>query len=404
MRRTTVILLFASIFTAELGWAGISPLLPSYQARYGVTDVAAGLIVAVASVGILAVSLPAGGLTNRFAVRSLTLWSLAALTAGNLIVGLSASYPILLAGRAVFGVGLGTMWVTGTAWLHDAAGGAGPRALALTTSVVGIASLVGPSLTGWLGERYSLGTAFVLLGLLTGTMFVGLAVLPSATGRVAGSGPPLREMLRAARADRLMLTSLVLTLAVALMWMSAELLVPLRLAERGFTASRIGFAFSAASVVFVGASAVASARAERYATTRVATAWTLVYATCVLIAVAGVGTVPTVAFLAAMGLTTGVLVALTYPLGAAGAAGGGFNVAVVGALINVVWAGSGLVGPVVGGLAAERADDRVWFAGLAVCAFAAAAWIARRRAPVTERDARSRISGLVAVDDAEAPE
>jgi predicted MFS family arabinose efflux permease len=371
-------LLFASIFTAELGWAGISPLLPSFQSRYGLTDVAAGLIVAVASVGILAVSVPAGALTTRFAVRTLTLWALAALTAGNLLVGVSSSYVALLAGRAVFGVGLGTMWVTGTAWLHDAAGEAGARALALTTSVVGVASLAGPALTGWLGERYSLGTAFVVLGVLTAAMLVGLLLLPSATGRVVEPGPPLPRMLRAARADRLMVTSLFLTLAVALMWMSAELLVPLRLADRGFTASRIGLVFSAASVVFVAASAAASARAERYATTRIATAWTLGYAASVLIAATAAGTVATVSFLLAMGVTTGVLVALTYPLGAAGAAEGGFSVAVVGALINIVWAVSGLVGPVVGGLAAERLDDRAWFAGLAVCGFAAAAWIASR--------------------------
>jgi MFS family permease len=185
-----------------------------------------------------------------------------------------------------------------------------------------------------------------------------------------------------------MLSALVLTLAVALMWMSAELLVPLRLAEHGFGASRIGLAFSAASVVFLVASAVTSARAERYATLRVSAAWTAVFAGGVLIAVLGSGAAPTIAFLVAMGLTTGVLVALTYPLGVAGAAQGGFSVAVVGALINLVWAASGLVGPTVGGTAAQLVDDRLWFVGLSVCGFGAAAWMWRRR------DARIVPSGL----------
>lgn len=379
MRRATVVMLFVAIFVAELGWSGISPLLPSYEARYGLTDVATGLIVSLASVGILLVSLPASGLSNRFGVRKLTLWSLGVLAAGNLVVGLSKSYPVLLAGRTLFGVGLGTIWVTGTAWLYDAAGDSGARALALTTSVVGAAALIAPSFSGWLGERFTLGTPFVLLGGLTVVVLVVLLLLRTPTGESRESNPPLREMLRAARADSLMVTSIVLTLAVALMWMSAELLVPLRLHELGYGAASIGFAFSAASIVFLTSSAITSARAERWATVRIATIWMAAFAVSVLVAVIGVGAVPTIGFLLAAGLTTGVLIALTYPLGATGATQGGFSVAVVGALINIVWAGSGLLGPIVGGAVAQAIGDRLWFVGLAAGAVAAAAWMWRRR-------------------------
>jgi MFS family permease len=163
------------------------------------------------------------------------------------------------------------------------------------------------------------------------------------------------------------------------MWMSAELLVPLRLHELGFGAARIGFAFSAASIVFLASSAVTSARADRWATVRVATTWMAAFAVSVLVAVIGVGAVPTISFLLAAGLTTGVLIALTYPLGASGATQGGFSVAVVGALINIVWAVSGLLGPIVGGAVAQAIGDRLWFVGLAAGAVAAASWMWRRR-------------------------
>jgi predicted MFS family arabinose efflux permease len=371
--------LFASIFAAELGWAGISPLLPTYQERYGLSDVATGLILTLASVGILLGCLSAGGLSNRYPVRTLTLWAMGALTIGNLIVGVSGSYALLLLGRMLFGIGLGTMWVTGTAWLHDAAGAHGARALALTTSVAGAANLIGPGIIGWLADHVAVGAPFLILSGLTAVLTVVLLVVRADAGTTLGSDPPFREMLRAARADHLMVTSIVITLAVAMLWMSAELLVSLRLDAHGYGASDIGLAFSLASLLFLIGSAVTSARAERYATTRVAAAWTAVFAVSIVIGAIGDAPATTLVFLLAMGATTGVLVALTYPLGAVGAARGGFNVAVVGTLLTVVWAGAGLVGPTLGAAASERVGEGAWFLALAAFGLAAAAWMWVRR-------------------------
>jgi MFS family permease len=186
-------------------------------------------------------------------------------------------------------------------------------------------------------------------------------------------------MLRAARADHLMLTSIVITLAVALLWMSAELLLSLRLDANGLNASGIGLAFSLASALFLIASAITSARAERYATARIAAVWTAVFAGAIVLGAIGDGTGTTLVFLVAMGATTGVLVALTYPLGAVGAERGGFSVAVVGALLTLVWAGAGLVGPTLGASASEHLSEAVWWLALAALGLAAAAWMWIRR-------------------------
>ena len=380
VRRPTVLLLFATIFVGELGWSGIAPLLPNYQERFGLSDLATGLVLSVAAVGILLVSLPAGALSRRFAIRTLTLWGVAALVFGNLLTGFARTYPMLLGGRFLLGIGLGTMWVTATAWLHDAAGASAARALALTTAVVGAGSLVGPVIAGYLGQQFSPGVPFVVLGVLCAITGVALSFAPGDEARAAEPSPPLAEMLRAARADDLMVTSILLTLVVAMMWMTVELLVPLRLNDLGFDAARIGLAFSAASIMFVAASAMTARGAERYATLRVAAMWCTAFAACILIAAVGSSGAATVAFLAAMGLTTGVLIALTYPLGAVGAAEGGFSVAVVGALLNMVWAGAGIVGPTLGGSLSQRLGDRVVFWILAIVGFAAAGWMWSRRA------------------------
>lgn len=379
MRRPVVVLLFLALFVAELGWAGATPLLPTFRDTYGLSELATSLILTVASLGVLFVCLPAGALSNRFAVRTVTLWGIGALAVGNLMVGLAGPFAVLLLGRLLVGAGLGTMWVTGTAWLHASAGASSARALAFTTSVAGAGGLAGPTIVGLLGERFGAGPAFVVLAIANAAMLAILTSVPSPEGRVPEPSPPLREMLRAARADHLMVTSLVLTLAVALLWMSAELLIPLRLDAHGFDAAEIGLVFSGASILFIGSSAVTSARAERYANVRAATIWTVLFAVCVLLGVIGSGTIATAAFLAAVGITTGVLIALTFPIGVLGAEEGGFNVAVVGALLTLVWAVSGLVGPSVGGLVTQTAGDERWFLLLSLFGFASAAWVWLRR-------------------------
>jgi DHA1 family inner membrane transport protein len=379
MRRPIVLLLFGMIFVAELGWAGIAPLLPDYQDRFGLSDATTGLILSIAGLGILLVSLPAGALSRRFSVRSLTLWSMAALTFGNVVTGLAGSYGALLAGRCFVGVGLGMMWVTGTAWLHEAAGDRGAQALALTTTVVGLGSLVGPAITGVVGERFGIGVPFVLLGVLCGLTGIALFLAPDDSGRVAEPSPPLRDMLRAARADDLLVTSVLLSLVVSLMWMTVELLVPLRLDGLGYSAAAIGLVFSLSSIVFAVASAVAARGADRYSTLRYSAVWTTVIAVA-LAAGAFVTSAPgTVVFLLAMGVTSGMMIAITYPLGAIGAREGGFSVAVVGALLNMVWAASGILGPSIGGSISGAVGDAAVFAALAAVSLACAAWIWTRR-------------------------
>ncbi|MEP6758158.1 MAG: MFS transporter [Actinomycetota bacterium] len=372
MRRPTVLLLFATIFVGELGWSGIAPLLPDLQDRFGLSDTQTGFILSVSAVGILFVSLPAGAMSRRFAVRTLTLWGMGALAAGNLVVGVADSYPTVLAGRALLGVGLGTMWVTATAWLHDVAGEDSSKALAMTTAVVGIGSLVGPAFAGYVGERYSLGTPFVVLGVVCVATGIALVFAPGEEGRVPEPSPPLADMVRAARADDLMVTSLLLTLVVALMWMTTELLVPLRLDHLGYSATAIGLAFSASAVVFAATSAMTARGAERYVTIRVAALWCVAFGVGLTIAAFFVSAPATIVFLLVMGITTGVLIALTYPLGAVGARAGGFSVAVVGALLNMVWAGSGIVGPSLGGALAQSVSDRATFGLLAMFGFGAA--------------------------------
>jgi predicted MFS family arabinose efflux permease len=379
MRRPLVLVLFSALFVMELGWSGIAPLIPDLQDRYGLSATQAGLVFTLASAGVLLASLPAGALTRRFAVRTMTLWAMASITVANLATAIADTFPMVLAGRTLFGIGLGTMWVAGTAWIHDAAGEDASRALAMTTAVVGVGALLGPAFAGFVAERFSVGAPFWALGAATLAMTAVLLVMPSDVGREPEPSPPLADMLRAAGADTMMMTSIVLTLAVSMMWMTADLLVPLRLDAEGFSAADIGVALSLASVAFVTMSVLTARHADRYATVRVAAAWTLAMGAGIAVAALTSSTRGTLAFLAIAGASSGVLIALTYPLGVLGARRGHFSVALVGALLNMVWAISGLVGPAAGGVVTQAFGDQTAFLGLTVVAVGSAAWMWLRR-------------------------
>jgi predicted MFS family arabinose efflux permease len=242
-----------------------------------------------------------------------------------------------------------------------------------------VGALLAPAFAGFMAEAISLGAPFYVLALAALVMTVALLLWPTEVGRDPEPGPPLGEMLRAMGADHLMLTSIVLTLAVSMMWMTADLLVPLRLDDHGFSAADIGIALSLASVAFVTMSALTARQAERYATVRVSAIWTLVTGAGIAIAAASTSVPATLAFLAISGAASGVLIALTYPLGVIGARRGRFSVAVVGALLNMVWAGAGLVGPTVGGGISQAFGDQAAFLILALIAVASAGWMWLRR-------------------------
>lgn len=376
MRRGVVVLLYIALLVGEMSWSAVAPLLPSFADRYALSDVRAGLILSVASMAILLVSIPAGAITRRTGARRLTVVAAVTMTLGDVAIGLATSYGWLLAGRAVFGVGLGMLWVGGTSWLHDAAGDQRSRALSMTSAVIGVGSLVGPAFAGVVGEHLGLGVPFLVLAVANVAVVLALLLESSGTAVVSSEGEPaLRDMVRAAGADDMIRGSVLLMLVGSLLWLTSYLLVPLRLDTAGWSAADIGFAFSISSLIYAGVSWVVARRAERWATLGVASAATGALAASMIVVIVSASVGATVTFLMLAGITTAVMIALTFPLGVAGSRD--VSVALVGGLLNVAWAISGLVGPTVGGIAAQTIGDRRTFLLLAGITGAAALWMLR---------------------------
>ena len=380
MRRGVVILLYVALLVGEMSWSAVAPLLPSFAARFSLSDSKAGVILSVASLAILLVSIPAGAITRRIGARWLTVSSALMMTLGNIAIGTASSYGSLLVGRALFGLGLGMLWVGGTSWLHDVAGEDRTKALSMTLAVIGAGSLVGPAFAGLVGERFGLGAPFLVLAVASLVVALVLFLQPSGGMHAAQEHEPsFGEMVRAAGSDDMIRGSVALMLIGSLLWLTVYLLIPLRLDADGWSAANIGVAFSVSSVLYAGVSWVVARRADRWATLGVAAAATAGLAASLVVVVASASVGAAVTFLMLAGITTAVMISLTFPLGVAGPRH--VSVALVGGLLNVAWAISGLIGPTLGGVATQRIGDRATFSLLAIITSGAALWMVavRRR-------------------------
>ena len=387
MRRRVVVLLYVAILVSEMSWSAVAPLLPSFAKRFSLGGSRTGLILSVASLSILAVSIPASALTRRIGAKRLTVSSAVMMTVGNVVIGVSSSYVELLIGRAVFGLGLGMLWVGGTSWLHDVSGENRAKTLSMTSAIIGLGSLVGPAFSGLVGERLGIGAPFVILAGVTAAVILALVFAPSNVGGPHEDEPGFRALLRAAGGDDMVRASVALMFVGSLLWLSSYVLVPLSLDAEGWSAADIGLAFSASSLVFAAVSWGVARRADRLATLGVAAAATAALAASLLVVVASGTVVATVSFLMLAGAITAVMITLTFPIGVAGPRH--IPVALVGGLLNVAWAISGLVGPPLAGAAAEAIGDRPTFLSLALISGAVAVWMlhAGRREPGRRRRA-----------------
>jgi len=364
VRLRVVVLVYLALFVAELSWSGVTPLIPSYIEQYDLSDFQGGMVLSVASFGILISSIPASIVTKRITPRALTLGSMAVIGLAGYAMAVAPGYWAILAARLVFGLAFGTLYVSMAAWLVDAAGDESPRVLALTTTIVGVAATVSPAYAGWIADRHGLSAPFVGLAVVTTLLFILLLFDRSGTGLRKDPAPPTRDLVRAVRTDPGLSTMLLLTIAAAVVWMTADLLVPLRLDEGGYGVAGIGIAFSVSAVVFVLASALTARGADRWARPGLAAWWTAGLAVTTALPALLVGVPVTLVFLIGASVATGVIVALTYPFGLFAVERGAVTVAVMSALANIIWALSGMAGPTVGGAFAEWAGDRWAFAVL----------------------------------------
>lgn len=357
-RRAILIVAIAAIAleTALLGL--IAPLLPEIERRTGAGDAALGLALAAYAMPILVVSIPIGRLADRIGRRPLLLGGLALTGAGSLVIAFSSSLGILLAGRAVQGLGSTASWVAALALVSDLARpGRKGEAIGFALAANSFGAIAGPALGGVIGGAISFEAPFLVVATIAAAMMgAGWAVLPRGA-RESADAPAETSVSSMLGRPAVLAPAAVAVTGAAFIGM-IDFTVPLDLDRRlGTAATAIGLLFGGAALLDALAAPIAGRASDRRGRRPVVIAGASVVGVSGLLLAAS-GEVAVVALgLAIFGIGLGTVFAAAVPWleeefgeGDRGLAYGG---------LNLVFAIGYTLGPLLGGwlLEAGSADS-----------------------------------------------
>jgi MFS transporter, DHA1 family, solute carrier family 18 (vesicular amine transporter), member 1/2 len=356
-----------TIDTALLGL--IAPLLPEIEQRTGAGDGALGLALAAYAVPIVLLSLPLGHAADAFGRRALLIAGLLFVAVGSVLVAISDTIGVLLAARAVQGVGSAASWISALALVSDTAPpGRRGEALGVALGATSAGAIAGPALGGVTADLFSFEAPFLIFcGLALALLFAALAVLPREAPRVASAVPALSTIIRATRSGIGAWAAAIMFGAACLLGL-VEVVAPLDLDARfGLSSSAIGLLFAASIAVDAALSPFGGRWGDRRGRRAPAIAGLVVTG----------GSMLALAFLPGVG---GTAVAL-------GIYGAGFSLMMTASVPwldevfterdrglaygvqNLVYAGGYAIGPILGGLLLGAADADLAY-GLAAAALA----------------------------------
>jgi MFS family permease len=363
MTRAFRLLMYGLILASAAAQFALVPVMPVYARQFGLSGLQQGLLLGATGLATLAVSVPAGTLSDRFGARRITLAAGLLMAAATLGQALAGSFPALLAARLAFGAGYGVLWTAGLCWLAAAAGG--PRTLGGSVASAGVGGVAGPAVSG--------------------------------AAYTAESRPAALAGLRAAGRDRGVIGAAAAVVTAGLSTGACALLVPAQLHLAGASSGQIGLVFAAAGILFAAGSALTTAAGRRAVTLPVICAGMLVLTAALSLGVLSTASLALIVMLCVATAARSVLWTVSYPLAATAAERRGIGLGAAVGLLNGIWAATAVLGPLVAGLAAQHLGGRAAF-GLteAACAAALAVTVAaagRDWLPALRETGRSRLAG-----------
>ena len=373
----TVAISAIALETALLGV--IAPLLPEIERRTGAGDAALGFAIAAYAIPILVVSIPTGRLADRIGRRPLLLGGLVLTGAGSIVIALSGSLGVLLAGRAVQGLGSTASWVAALALVSDLARpGRKGEAIGFALAANSFGAIAGPALGGIVGGAVSFEAPFlVVTGLSLAMLVAGVVVLPRGE---RASRPSSSVSVVEALGRRAVLAPGAVAIAGAAFIGMVDFTLPLDLDRRlGTAAISIGLLFGGAALLDAFASPIAGRAGDRRGRRPVAAAGAATVALAgALLAIFGSLTGAGAA-LALFGIGQSVVFAAAVPWLDEGF--GDLDRGLAYGALNLVFAIGYTLGPLVGGVLLEQVSADAAYLLMTAIALTGALLLAERGAP-----------------------
>jgi predicted MFS family arabinose efflux permease len=109
MRWAILLQLYLCMLSYAVVFQSIPPVMSLVISQFGLSHHQAGLLMSMFALPGVFVSLPAGMLADRHGVKAVGIVSLAVTIAGSFLVALGLSFPLVLTGRVVAGIGASSL-------------------------------------------------------------------------------------------------------------------------------------------------------------------------------------------------------------------------------------------------------------------------------------------------------
>ena len=357
-------------------WSAIVPLIPHYRAELGLTKVEAGWLVAAFSLSVVVVAIPVGHLADRIGARRVVAAGGAAMAAATLGLGFAGSFWLLLAARAVQGVGDAAVWGAGVAWVAARAP-ADRRGQAVSYSnaaaVAGV--IAGPFVGGIATSTFGIEATFSVVAAISLALAAWALFEPDAQAD-PGRHVHVRAAIAAAFSESLILASVVMILAVAVIGGALQVLVPLHLSSEGIERAGIGAVYSIGAMLGAVAILLSGRAGDRFGRIPLAAGACIALAVLSGLLALPLGVALIIAVVIAVGPVQSILYAVGYPLSADGADRAHLGHGIAIGIVNLTWGVGAVLGPVAGPGVAQALGDRASYLLLAMLAALAAVAIA----------------------------
>jgi MFS family permease len=380
-RRRAIVAIAVAAVTIDAALLGlIAPLLPEIEERTGASEGELGLSLAAYAVPIALLSLPLGRAADVLGRRALLVAGLVLVAVGSGMIAASESLAVLIAARAVQGIGSAASWISALALVSDtAAPGKRGEALGVALGATGVGSIAGPALGGVAADVLSFEAPFLIACAFAGVLLVSaLVLLPRGVPLSRPAVPAPAAIIRSTRSGNGAWAAAIV-LASACVLGLVEVIAPLDLDARlGLSSAAIGLLFAGSIAVDAALAPLGGRWGDRRGRRGPAVVGVAVTAlsTLLLSVLPGVGGTAVALAVYGAGFSLCFSAAVPWLDEAFDEAERGLAYGVQ----NLLYAGGYALGPVLGGLLLEVADaDLAYLLTAAVLAAGAAGLLAASR-------------------------